>query len=109
MNGHHILFLTPGAVYLLTRKGPSWKSHSLRKMLKAGPVTKGFKIFNPKSCLNLVKSFYVILVKGEEIKKRKLVAPHASSNVAATNDSLLMNLYLEFLSQFHRGVFVLLF
>lgn len=29
--------LTPGAVYLFTMKGPSRKSHSRRKMLKAGP------------------------------------------------------------------------
>lgn len=35
-----ILLLTPGAVYLLTTKGPTWKSHSLKKMLNAGPVTK---------------------------------------------------------------------
>lgn len=91
-NAPHILFLTPGAVYLLTRKGPSWKSHSLRKMLKAGPVTKSFKIFNPMSRPNLIKSFYVILVKGEEIKKRKHETPHALlSNVTATNDSLLVH------------------
>lgn len=31
------LFLTPGAVNLLTTKGPRWKSHNLKKMLNAGP------------------------------------------------------------------------
>ena len=35
----HIAVLTPGAVYLLTTKGPMWKSQSLRKMLNAGPVS----------------------------------------------------------------------
>lgn len=30
--------ITPGEVYLFTIKGPSLKSKSLRKMLKAGPT-----------------------------------------------------------------------
>lgn len=38
------LFLTPGAVYLLTTKGPRWKLHSLKKMLNAGPVMKSKEI-----------------------------------------------------------------
>ena len=37
-SNYYILVLTPGEVYLLTTKGPSWKLHSLRKMLNAGPA-----------------------------------------------------------------------
>lgn len=50
-----------------------------------------FKMFDPKSHPNIIKLFYVILVKGEEIKWREHVTPHAlSSNVTATNGSLLV-------------------
>lgn len=48
--------LTPGAVYLLTTKGPTLKSHSLRKMLNAGPVSNPklkhvFLFIFPSTCL----------------------------------------------------------